>query len=236
MGQKDQNAAGQESALALFEQDLADLTDQQRSACEKIFAALLAEKGCLRKQRRLRDRLEARLDALPAMRLHGPRLFEALRAGLPFAAGAARAVRAGHAAVQPGHVLHLVPNIKAQCAIARERALRTWHLQRWRMHPRVASMKWRALSVVPSRVLLVLLLLLFDAPLIADGLRPWISVFVTPHASNIVPVCGWLIGAGPDDGRGIRLLGASDASAAAASAMRFCLRFCFLRSASLSGT
>ena len=31
---------GVASALALFEQDLADLTDQQRSACEKIFAAL----------------------------------------------------------------------------------------------------------------------------------------------------------------------------------------------------
>ena len=70
--------------LSLHGIDMAEMSRSERSSAEKVFGALLADKGCLRKQASLREQLQRMTTDAPAMRLHGPRLFAAMQAGLPF--------------------------------------------------------------------------------------------------------------------------------------------------------
>ena len=60
------------------------MTRSDRAAAEKVFGALISDRGCLRKQRSLREQLQTMLADRAPMRLHGPRLFMQLQGGLPF--------------------------------------------------------------------------------------------------------------------------------------------------------
>ena len=70
--------------LTLHAQDLGAMTRSDRAAAEKVYGALISDRGCLRKQRSLREQLQTMLADRAPMRLHGPRLFMQLQGGLPF--------------------------------------------------------------------------------------------------------------------------------------------------------
>ena len=80
--------------LSMHGVDMAAMRPTDRAAAEKVFGALMSDNGCLRKQRSLREQLQRMLNERAAMRLHGPRLFVQLQAGLPFLPVATKA-RAG---------------------------------------------------------------------------------------------------------------------------------------------
>ena len=70
--------------LGMHDVDMGAMSRSDRAAAEKVYGALLSDRGCLRKQRSLREQLSMMLEERDAMRLHGPRLFVMLQAGLPF--------------------------------------------------------------------------------------------------------------------------------------------------------
>ena len=70
--------------LTMHDTDMGDMSRSDRAAAEKVYGALLSDKGCLRRQRSLREQIQNRLADTPGVRLHGPRLFQLMRAGLPF--------------------------------------------------------------------------------------------------------------------------------------------------------
>ena len=93
--------------LTMHDTNMGDMSRSDRAAAEKVYGALLSDKGCLRRQRSLREQIQNRLADTPGVRLHGPRLFALLETGLTEVIPVPPEMYTRAAGAEPGSVLQV---------------------------------------------------------------------------------------------------------------------------------